>query len=553
MLRIIAISIGFTALIVVGVATAVYFVGQKTSHPSDQTAAFLPYDTSAYFSVNTRPGADQLIKFAKILSIYEDIPSFEDASQEAYSDIEEELYFDLESVIPWLGPELAVGVLDIDAENASAEAVVFLGTNDPTMTESLVKNISNLAEEKGETDVEIGTYESFPTYRFVVKYSEYDIILAITDEYLVMATNERLLEQTIDLMINPGESLESNPIFREAQTTMQDPRFASFYLNVDEVMNSLSSALDAEDRRQLASYQNNLPTFLVGSASFLDMGIKFTTTSDVAPGTLNFPESNTLTSAAYLPSETVFMMSLFGLSQMWAEIEKTIRDEMQNQGTGLFAGTELNPELAVGIMMGLNFAEGFFEWMTGETTFAVIGGEPVAGSEPIIQFAGLIDFDDIALPESMVQDLSVFLTLAGASFEPKDVGGMEVMILGDGVIPGGQGYSLGYTFYEDRLAIGTTEKTLLKTIDASNGAIESLNDSPVFTRLMEEMAGGEDFFLYLNIGELASLIGEYLDEADGDEYQEEMAPFIDPLEAFILGLDMGEQFSKTTMVITFDR
>ena len=91
MLRIIAISIGFTALIVVGVATAVYFVGQKTSHPSDQTAAFLPYDTSAYFSVNTHPGADQLIKFAKILSIYEDIPSFEDASQEAYSDIEEEL------------------------------------------------------------------------------------------------------------------------------------------------------------------------------------------------------------------------------------------------------------------------------------------------------------------------------------------------------------------------------------------------------------------------------------------------------------------------------
>ena len=246
-------------------------------------------------------------------------------------------------------------------------------------------------------------------------------------------------------------------------------------------------------------------------------------------------------------------MSLFGLSQMLAEIEKAIKDEMQNQGTGLFAGTELNPEIAIGIMMGLNFAEGFFEWMTGETTFAVIGGEPVAGSEPIIQFAGLIDFDDIALPESMVQDLGVFLTLAEASFEPKDVGGMEAMILGDGVIPGGEDYSLGYTFYDDRLAIGTTEKTLLKTIDANNGEIESLDDSPVFTRLMEEMTGGEDFYLYLNVGELASLIGEYLDEADSDEYQEEVAPFIGPLEAFILGMDMGEQLNKTTMVITFDR
>ena len=57
----------------------------------------------------------------------------------------------------------------------------------------------------------------------------------------------------------------------------------------------------------------------------------------------------------------------------------------------------------------------------------------------------------------------------------------------------------------------------------------------------------------MNIGELAYLIGEYLDEADGDEHQEEVAPFIDPLEAFILGLDMGDQFSKTTMVITFER
>jgi len=67
------------------------------------------------------------------------------------------------------------------------------------------------------------------------------------------------------------------------------------------------------------------------------------------------------------------------------------------------------------------------------------------------------------------------------------------------------------------------------------------------------MTGGEDFFLYLNIGELARLIGQYLDEAEGDEYQEEAAPFIDSLVAFILGLDVGEQFSKTTMVITFDR
>lgn|GEM_PF-1979134 len=271
---------------------------------------------------------------------------------------------------------------------------------------------------------------------------------------------------------------------------------------------------------------------------------------------MHFPESNTLISATYLPSDTVFMMSLFGLNQMWSEIENTIRDEMQNQGVGSFAGADLDPEIAVGLMVGLNYAEGIFEWMAGEATFAVMGGEPVPGSEPIIQFAGLIDFDDITSPESTVQDLGVFLILAGASFEPKDVGGMEAIIFGG---PGNSGrrglqpWLHGYIFYDDRMAIGTTEKTLLKIIDASNGEIESLDDSPVFTRLMEEMTGGEDFYLYLNVGELASLIGEYLDEADSDECYEEVASFIGPFKAFILGMDMGEQLNKTTMVITFER
>ena len=107
------------------VGMGVYFMLQiqSLSHPPEETARFLPAETSLYVSMNLRPGAGQLMKAREILGLFKENPKFEEKLDELYGDFEEETGIDVEEdLFPWVGPEIAFAIPTLEGGSGGARA-----------------------------------------------------------------------------------------------------------------------------------------------------------------------------------------------------------------------------------------------------------------------------------------------------------------------------------------------------------------------------------------------------------------------------------------------
>ena len=163
-------------LIVVFVVAAVvvWAVIRETSHPNEETAKFLPADTELYYSLNLRPGIGQLLKVRKMIGRYTDNPDFQDKVDDFLDRAELELGIDLmEDVTPWLGPELAIGFIDVVEFDENPKVVAFVGTRDREAAEDVVRRLIQFQVEEEGLEYEEGSYKGFPTFSF-----EYEEIIA---------------------------------------------------------------------------------------------------------------------------------------------------------------------------------------------------------------------------------------------------------------------------------------------------------------------------------------------------------------------------------------
>lgn len=69
---------------------ALYVIYGRFTHPPEQTAQYLPEDTRFYYSLNLRPGVDQLSKLKHILSRFEDNKDFQDKLDDIFDLIKDE-------------------------------------------------------------------------------------------------------------------------------------------------------------------------------------------------------------------------------------------------------------------------------------------------------------------------------------------------------------------------------------------------------------------------------------------------------------------------------
>ena len=171
----------------------------------------------------------------------------------------------------------------LEGIDETPEFVAFIGATDTAAAESFLRKLIAFGEEPNGTEYEEGVTLGYLT--FVVDPSD-DVSahIALTDDYIVIATGAEALESALDRM-DSGQgqdrpSLFDNPGFQEAREAAESPRFGIMYVDIAGIIDQLGGSFDEEIVDSLRDFSDQLPDFIVASSSFTDKGIRVSTSFD---------------------------------------------------------------------------------------------------------------------------------------------------------------------------------------------------------------------------------------------------------------------------------
>ena len=313
-LLLILIVVAVLAVAIGGGLTAFFVL--RTDTVSEQTAKFLPAETQIYYSVNLRLGTDQLKKIRDIVERFGQHPNFQEQIDVLYDEAEDETGVDLrEEVLPWLGPELAVGVIDVvesaiaGAADGIAQYVVFVGTRDSEATSVVLEDFLSFRETKEDIEYERDTYREFLVWR----EPNSDERLALTDNYVLFASDRDLMEDTIDRIKSEDSSpsLFESDRFQAARDAVSFARFSMLYIDTDTIWKDALRLADQDQRNRLRDLFGDLiPEWAAVTTSFVDSGLKLAGyTPSTEDGAGSPAELNSVAAAGLLPQNSIALVS----------------------------------------------------------------------------------------------------------------------------------------------------------------------------------------------------------------------------------------------------
>ena len=473
---ILVVVVVLVAIVGAGVGLT-YYNKIRVSHPAEETAAYVPASTALYLSFNMRPGASQLSRFRRILERFQENPNYQDRIDDGLNRIEEESGFDLrEDLFPWIGPELAVAIVDFNGVDDLPNIVTFLGTTDPDASNIFVERFVDYLEDEQDMEFELGRAGGFTTYNHDDPSGGAGQHFVATDDYLVFATTARLLNRTVDMIQEPRNPLSETEKFQESQRSAQDPRFAMLYVDLETIFGDLRRDLEGPELDIVQTLQDNLPGILTSSAALFDMGVKVAGSFE-STGTVGGTPSNALTSTDYLPSDTLAFLSTTGVNETWTQI----REQLEGTLEVPFDFEQLTRDFEQGT--GLNLDMDIFSWMTGEAAFAFLPSTFTLGSfgsveEALIQALAMIEFADRAAVGSALDKIINTLQDQGIRFESVTIDGEEALLADLGDILGTSDYQPGYVILDNHVVVGTTQQSLQLALDTRAGELQSMVTRP---------------------------------------------------------------------------
>lgn len=566
-----------------GAAAAALLVIGGDAHPSEQTARFMPSDTQVYLSLNRRPGDSQLKKFRSILGRFREHSQFQPKIDKLFDDAETEAgIHPEEDVLPWLGPEIAVGFVDVVGSVVAGSAggtpllIAIAGTTDPE------RSLSVLREWIDYQTRDLGLAFTTETYRGQTVHSETEDNqqYAVTEDYLVLASDMGLLEDTIDRILDDDTngSLFSSSRFKKARDALPDPRFFMAYVDGEGIWRDArqlaGAAITAEARRQIEEF---IPEWAAVTGAFIDRGLDIEVYVATTGQAVEEPiTTNSLAAAQLLPADTLAFASLAFEPDLGPAREQLKEQRLGDLGLDVFGlssalGLASGPEATLSDLLdellkmlddayGVDLEQDVLAWMNGEVSLGLLPTDfRKTTTDPLseaVAAVALIQFD------GEKRDKVVSVTAGITSLLESELGlkGEEVAF-GGGVgtvfdlreMAGAAAYEPGYLILGDHLIVATTADTLELAASTSKGQGSSLLEEPEYSRLVAEyLEAGSSFLLFANLRGIANALVEALDPAQRNEYQDRAEPFVQPLRALLVTGEVRDRVSRTSIVITIE-
>lgn len=590
-LKIVAIVVGALAVVVIAAGLAMYFrlipipgpllsllAGAKEP---EHSARYYPPDTLAYAWATLTPGGGQFNNMQDIWSRFNEYPEFEDLVDEFKKDFRSETGIDFDDeVVPWIGPEISAGIVEVDAEYFDVSAVIMFGVRDGDAAEDFLSNWLQFMEDDAGIEFEEGSHRGVDVW--VDNWD--DSAYALTDDWLVYATGEDTLESVLDRIAGRSErSLADRAKFQEARAALPDRRFHSVYVNSEsgaELLENASQGFGSIIPGVLgpAAFADATPDWFALTAAWVDRGVVIEMVSPTVSD-LGLEVSDLGDPGGMLPDDTMgYMAASFDPDiENWREaldeyrlidvlpdrylleeINYNIRG-MTPGGQGLSEGDTLADALdivleAVDDATGIDLEEDFFAHLAGglivtvsEFDFDAVEQDPALNA---VDGAAMLSYDEagkIPLADTMGDITDLIEESTGLSPDEIDVGADDDAVVFDFAQWGEEtSYLPGYVIHDGYVTLGSTEDILETLVELQNGDGVALTSHGEYSRAVGHLPSSRQFMGYIGV----NLIIDQFDADDLDLQPDEFEILDEGLGVVAFGADVQEEITRATVVLT---
>ena len=533
---------------VVLVVVVAVLVLRALGEPGEVTAEFLPHDTQLYFTVNLRPGGGQISKALKIKAILERSPDYEDWRDNRLDDIEDETGIDVtHDVLPWLGKDITFALLDAFAD--PAEWIVLLETNDRDASEEFLEDLARYLEDTQNLEFDVRTRRGATIHTTEDDEGSF----GVTDNYVLLGTNEDVVRRTIrDLDSPPLRPLSEDDTFLQFQKQVPEDRFMLFFLNSQDLFQEAERSLDPFDFRFFEELEPNIPEAIVLSGSFIDKGMRLDLYSDTPSDSFVATDGNSLDIARSLPEDTLLMLSLVGISDGWDQFRDSNEDNDSDSARELddaldrledTTGVDLETDVIQELIGAIAFAV-----LPSEFRFNQYGDGFESGT---VEALLLAEFGDPGGLQDLMEELMEFLEdEVDLLVRRADLGRYETVSLDlSHQDQGWRDFSPGFFFADQMLVVGTTEDALTRAVDTIDGG-GSLSSNPEFKRLSATGPRDPSFVMFADIAGIVEMVVDALPSDSRRAYEDDVSPFVAPLNSFFAAAAVTEQTTHNTLILT---
>ena len=515
----------------------------------EYSAQFYPPDTLAYAWFTLTPGGGQFDEMRDIWGRFNEYPAFEELVAELKEDFADETDIDFDTeVAPWIGPEISGGVLAFDVEQEELTAAAIIGVRDADVAADFLSKWLEYMTDTEETDFDAGSHRGFDTWVDDDKHQAY----ALTDDWLVYATDESVLEDTLDRIDGDGGgSLADTENFMAARAALPEHRFNSSYIDYRRALASWEDfalgSLGFPGVGGLGAFENQTPEWVAISAAWVERGVVM---EIVSPTTTDFGlEVGDLDDPARLLSDDTlgFMAAAFDPAvDRWRAALREYKivdvlpypemlDEI-NDGLSGISPRELadNATLADALDLGFGLAQDFtgidleadlFDHLAGEAILAASefdfdAMEDDPANNPVDAVAMLSYREDgkDGLQDTM-DDVTGLIEMYLSSFARSDTA--DVGANDDATVfrIDGTAYAPGYVLHDGYLTLGSTEDALAAIIERQNGAGVALSSDAEYRRALDHLAGNRQFLAYVDVNRIIRQLEPDDIGTDADHYR----------------------------------
>ena len=564
-------AIGGGALILLLSATtvAVYLLvpGIRGSEP-ENTARYFPKDTYIYNWATFSPGIGQGRRMLDLWNRFEELPKFEEEVDELLEELEDETGIDFEEeVLPWIGPDMSLGVMNASGE--SFDVVGLVGVKDHGVATDFLHDLLEYMEDEGLELVQEDDIHGFEVWADW----DSDTVLALSGDWFLFANTEDALNDVLDLISGEErQSLADSPRFQEARSAMNDNRTMSLYIDLEAAADVFSDLADVD-----VSDDINTPDWLAASVGFIDRGIVI---EAVTPFDSDFLAGFSIADdpATLLPDDTMF----FGAASFEPDVDEW-RAELREYTVADLIGpeavddlTELlsddfegditaDSTLAEALDYFIDLVDESIDINLEEELLDHLGGQAVLGVRDFdldrVEDTERYAVDVVAAlsyvsggEESLMLTMEKFVDLLEEAADEefparvsKDIGADHEAVMFDTEDNATEtAYSPGYVFHNGYMAIGSTERALKSVVDAQNGNTSALAESREYRRARESLPDILELLVFFDLHRLIVQLDPGSLDIDIDEYEILERAF----GTVAMGASKDAEYSRMSFVLT---
>ena len=581
-----AIGGGLLVVLLVAAGVAVYLLlpGIRGSEP-ENTARHFPEDTFIYSWATFSPDMGQGKQMLDLWNRLEELPKFRDAVDDLLNELEDETGIDFEEdVLPWVGPDLSLGLMNATEE--SVDVVALIGVKDHSAASDFVRDILEYMEEEGsevEREDDIHGFEVWADW-------DSETALALSGDWLVFASAEEALNDVLGLISGKeGASLSDSAYFQEARSVMNEDRAMSFYMDLQaaRALNSDLSGFGTDAFSEMtgvdlaagadAAGEVNVPDWIAASVSFIDRGMVI---DAVTPFGSDFLDGFALTDdpAKLLPEDILFLGAASfepDMDEWRAELENyTVADligpEFADDMTGMVSDDlegDLDSDSTLAEVLDytidlidesidIDLEEDLFDHLGGQAAIAVrdFDFERVEDTERYaIDVIAALSYSPGG-EEDLMRTVDKFVDLieeaSGEEFPARvsrDIGADQQAVMFDiEAIMGETAYSPGYVIHGGYMTVGSTERALKAVVDSQNGSRAALYGSREYQRVRESLPDVLQFLMFLDLHRIIVRMDPDSVGIDPDDYEILERAF----GAVAVSVSTDADYSRASFVLT---